>query len=181
MRFKRLYHMIRISIMSNGYKRADYLKKKKIFADQGKNCSYTSRNIPQEAKLVKLHNNVVIGSEVLLITHDTVYKTLNRMNPAGNYRLELGPIEIGDNVYIGSRSIILPNVKIASNVIVGAGSVVTSDVPSGSIVAGAPARKVSTLNTILEKRKNILAEVPRKEERFQETWAEFYKQRNEDR
>ncbi len=47
---------------------------------------------------------------------------------------------IGDDVFIGMNSIILPGVKIGSRVVVGAGSVVTKDVPSDCVVAGNPAK-----------------------------------------
>ena len=49
---------------------------------------------------------------------------------------------IGKNCFIGGQSIILPGVRIGDGSIVGAGSVVTKDVPSGSAVAGNPARIV---------------------------------------
>jgi acetyltransferase-like isoleucine patch superfamily enzyme len=49
-------------------------------------------------------------------------------------------IFIGDNCFLGMRSIILPGIKIGNEVIVGAGSVVTKDVPSNCIVAGNPAK-----------------------------------------
>lgn len=47
---------------------------------------------------------------------------------------------IGENCFIGGRSLILPGVKIGGGSIVGAGSVVTKDVPAGTVVAGNPAR-----------------------------------------
>jgi acetyltransferase-like isoleucine patch superfamily enzyme len=53
-------------------------------------------------------------------------------------------VKIGDNVWIGANSIILKGVTISDNVIVAAGSVVRDDIPSNSIVAGNPARVVST-------------------------------------
>lgn len=53
--------------------------------------------------------------------------------------LKADSIEIGDNVWIGMNSVILPGVKIGSNVIIGANSVVNKDVPSNTIVAGNPA------------------------------------------
>jgi acetyltransferase-like isoleucine patch superfamily enzyme len=56
-----------------------------------------------------------------------------------------GSIEVGDNVFLGVNSIILPGKKIGSNSIVGAGSVVTKDVPPGVVVAGNPAKVISTL------------------------------------
>ena len=55
-----------------------------------------------------------------------------------------GKIKIGNNVFIGMRSIILPGVTIGDNVIVGAGSIVTKDIPSNSVVAGVPARVIKS-------------------------------------
>jgi len=52
------------------------------------------------------------------------------------------PVAIGDDVWIGTRAIILPGVEIGSHAIVGAGSVVTETVPPWSIVAGNPARLI---------------------------------------
>ena len=46
---------------------------------------------------------------------------------------------IGKDVWIGARAIILPGVHIGDYSVVAAGSVVTKDVPSGVLVAGAPA------------------------------------------
>ena len=50
------------------------------------------------------------------------------------------PIIIGDNVWIGMNSVILPNVKIGSNVVIGANSVVNKDIPDNSIAAGNPCK-----------------------------------------
>ncbi len=47
---------------------------------------------------------------------------------------------IGENCFIGGRSLILPGVEIGDNCVVGAGSVVTKSVPPRSVVAGNPAR-----------------------------------------
>lgn len=49
---------------------------------------------------------------------------------------------IGSDVFIGTRSIIMPGVHIGNRVIIGAGSVVTKSIPDGSIVAGNPARLI---------------------------------------
>lgn len=51
-----------------------------------------------------------------------------------------GSIEIGDDVWIGANSIILPGTKIGRGAVIGAGSVVTKDVPPYSIYVGNPAR-----------------------------------------
>jgi acetyltransferase-like isoleucine patch superfamily enzyme len=55
------------------------------------------------------------------------------------------PIHVGDNVWIGFGSCILPGVSIGEGSIVGARSVVTEAVPPYTIVAGNPARVVRTL------------------------------------
>lgn len=47
---------------------------------------------------------------------------------------------VGENCFIGGRSIIMPGVEIGDNCVVGAGSIVTKSVPSRSVVAGNPAR-----------------------------------------
>ena len=60
---------------------------------------------------------------------------------------------LGDFVYVGFGAIILPGVKVGSYCIIGAGAVVTKDVPSGSVVAGNPAR---VLRKISNEEKNTL-------------------------
>ena len=54
------------------------------------------------------------------------------------------PVIIGDNVWIGTRVIILPGVTIGDRAVIGAGAVVTKDVPPRSIAAGNPARILRT-------------------------------------
>jgi acetyltransferase-like isoleucine patch superfamily enzyme len=51
-------------------------------------------------------------------------------------------VRIGSDCWIGARSVVLAGVSIGSGSVVAAGAVVTRDVPSGSIVAGVPARVV---------------------------------------
>lgn len=49
---------------------------------------------------------------------------------------------IGDNVFIGIHSLILPGVKIGNSVVIGAGSVVTKNIPDNCIAAGNPAKVI---------------------------------------
>jgi acetyltransferase-like isoleucine patch superfamily enzyme len=54
-------------------------------------------------------------------------------------------VRIGDHVWIGAQAIILKGVTIGANSVVAAGSIVTKDVPSHTLVAGAPARQIRTI------------------------------------
>ena len=58
---------------------------------------------------------------------------------------EVRPITIGDNVWIGARSLIFPGVTIGEGSVVSAGSVVMSDIPPYTVVMGNPARKTAAL------------------------------------
>ena len=55
-------------------------------------------------------------------------------------------IKIGDNVWIGANSIILPGVSIGSNSIIAAGSVVNKSVPSEHIAGGNPAKLIKRID-----------------------------------
>jgi acetyltransferase-like isoleucine patch superfamily enzyme len=63
-----------------------------------------------------------------------------------NFKTDLGivgPVTIGEDVWIGSNVVILPGITIGRGSVIGAGSVVTKDIPSYSIVVGNPAKVVS--------------------------------------
>ncbi|HEY9898657.1 MAG TPA: sugar O-acetyltransferase [Pantanalinema sp.] len=55
------------------------------------------------------------------------------------------PVTIGDNVWIGGRSVICPGVTIGANTTIGAGSVVTRDIPANVVAAGNPCRVIRSL------------------------------------
>lgn len=57
-----------------------------------------------------------------------------------------GHIEIGDDAWLGTGCIVLPNVRIGKGAVVGAGSVVTRDVPDFTVVVGVPARPMKRLD-----------------------------------
>ena len=101
---------------------------------------------------ITLGNSVEITNGTQFITHDGALWTLRNREAFSNADLIL-PIRVGDNVFIGVGSVILPGVTIGSNVVIGAGSVVTKDIPSGSVAVGAPARVIESLDCYAEKMK----------------------------
>ncbi|MCD7796026.1 MAG: sugar O-acetyltransferase [Alistipes sp.] len=88
---------------------------------------------------ITLGENVLVGPKVNIITINHDPDPENRSATYGR------PVVIGDNVWIGINSTILPSVSIGCGAIIGANSVVTKDVPPMTVVAGNPARIIKTL------------------------------------
>lgn len=102
--------------------------------------------------LISIGDNVSITADVTILTHDFCSSVFR--NVYADYVPGRSNVTIGNNVYIGQRAMILRGVTIGDNVIVAAGAIVTKDIPAGSIVAGVPAKVVSTLEEYYLKRKN---------------------------
>lgn len=56
------------------------------------------------------------------------------------------PIKVGNNVWIGANTIVLPGVSIGNNTVIGAGSVVTKDIPSNVLAYGNPCKVIKNLD-----------------------------------
>jgi len=151
---KRLWHTLRLYMIGSGKRRADYLRKNRIFKDIGENVTIMDRKVPLYPQLICIHNNVHVASNVSFITHDITHKMLNGKCGWDCHLETIGCIEVMDNVFIGSNSALLSNIRIGPNAIVAAGSVVTKDVPPNSVVGGVPARVLCSFEEYLEKRKN---------------------------
>lgn len=99
---------------------------------------------------IGLHNTVIgpvtIGSHVNIAQGVTVTALNHNFDKPGiridQQGITTQPIVIGDDVWIGTRAVILPGVTIGSHCVVAAGAVVTTDVPDGTLVAGIPAKTV---------------------------------------
>lgn len=87
-------------------------------------------------------DHCMIGGGVLICGVNHGYA--NRDVPMRQQAFEAAPIAIGRDVWIGMGAIILPGVTLGDGAIVSAGAVVTSDVASGAVVSGVPARLVKS-------------------------------------
>lgn len=87
---------------------------------------------------------VAIGDNAQIAPNVSIYTAGHPIHPdSRNSGYEYGiPITIGNNVWIGGNTVILPGVTIGDNVVIGAGSVVTKDIPANMIAAGSPCRVI---------------------------------------
>lgn len=87
---------------------------------------------------------VRIGDNCQMAPNVAIYTAGHPVHPfARNSMYEYGiEVTIGDNVWIGGNTVILPGVHIGSNTVIGAGSVVTKDIPDWVIAAGNPCKVV---------------------------------------
>jgi len=117
----------------------------------GKNVRFTGNpNWGSEPFLIEIGDNVTITQNVTFHTHDGGVWVFREKYPFINV---FGKIIVGNNVFIGSNTIILPDVTIGDNVVIGTGSIVTKSIPPNVVVAGVPAK---IIKTIFDYEKSIL-------------------------
>ena len=85
---------------------------------------------------IEVGNNVMFGPNVTLATAGhPIEPSLRKKGYQYN-----APITIGDNVWIGANTLVMPGVKIGENSVIGGGSVVTKDVPANVVAFGNPCK-----------------------------------------
>jgi maltose O-acetyltransferase len=101
---------------------------------------------------IRIGANGLIGPGVQLLTASHPLRAADRIVPVEQrtpgqspYRTHAAPVRVGDNVWIGAGTLVLPGVTIGDNVTIGAGSVVTADVPADTLALGQPCRVVRSL------------------------------------
>lgn len=108
---------------------------------------------PSHCWLIEIGDDVTFGPHVQVLAHDaSTCKTLGYA--------KIGRVTIGNNVFVGAGSIILPGVKIGDNSVIGAGSIVTKDVPTNMVYAGNPAKQIMTLEEFVEKNSKLMEHAP---------------------
>lgn len=101
-------------------------------------------------KQIRFGDNVLIGSKVVIIDHQHGCYKGNKQDspdiPPDERALSGEPISIGNNVWIGEMSCILPGVTVGDGAVIGAGCVVSKDVAPNTIVVGNPCRPIKRYN-----------------------------------
>ncbi|MEI7560210.1 MAG: acyltransferase [Actinomycetes bacterium] len=101
-----------------------------------------------EPYLITIGSDVRISSGVKFFTHDGGAHVLRTEHADLNH---FARIEIGDRVFIGAESLILPGVTIGSDVVIGAGSVVSRDIPDSTVAAGVPCKPLGSIDSYRER------------------------------
>jgi|SRR5699024_5203325 len=107
----------------------------------GKNVFFNTGCSFQDRGGINIGDGALIGMNVTIATlnHGLSLETRNTTYAS--------PVNIGDNVWIGSSATILPGVTIGDNAVVAAGAVVTKDVPENTVVAGVPAKATKKIES----------------------------------
>lgn len=102
-----------------------------------------------EPYLITVGNNCQITSGVRIFTHGGGNVLRNKYPDFDVF----GKVTIGNWVYIGTNSLIMPGVTIGDGALIAAGSVITKSIPPGVVVGGNPAKILSTVDEYYEHNK----------------------------
>lgn len=112
------------------------------------------------AWLIEFGDDVTLAPRVHVLSHDASTKKLLGFTKIGN-------VIIGNNVFIGAESVILPGVNIGDNVIIGANSTVSHDIPSNSVYCGSPAQFVCSMKDYIARQQERMESSPV----YDESWT----------
>ena len=153
-RLRRLY---RIACHPDGYAWGELLRRHGGLHAMGEGCCIQQNVTFTDPSYVRLGSNVHLTG-CTVFGHDGSVNMIKRGWNAAVDRV--GKVDIRDNVFVGHQAIITPGVSIGPNAIVAAGAVVTHDVLPGTIVAGAPAKQIATMEAHIQKLQSAMAQLP---------------------
>lgn len=113
----------------------------------GRNCHFGYNNHITATNNITIGNNILTGKWVTITDNSHGEITIEEMDldPLKRPIFSKGSVTIGNNVWIGDKATILPNVTIGDGAVIAANSVVTKDIPPYSVAAGNPAKIIKTL------------------------------------
>lgn len=96
--------------------------------------------------LITIGDNVTMAPRVHILAHDA--STCHHLGYA-----RIGRVDIGNNVFIGADTVVLPGVAIGNDSVIGANSTVTKSIPNGVVAAGNPAHVICTIEEYVDRNK----------------------------
>jgi acetyltransferase-like isoleucine patch superfamily enzyme len=131
---------------------------KKLGVKFGDGCRFIGfNNFGTEPYLISIGRHVSI-TNTTFITHDGGVWVFREKEPDIDI---VGQIKIGNNVFIGSKCIILPNTVVGDNIIIGAGSVVRKELKSGFVYAGNPVKVIRAIDEYRSKNEPFILKTKR--------------------
>lgn len=112
----------------------------------GEDCFISPQAYFDRAKpnMIEIGDNCMITRNCMILCHTDAFMGGRRKIWTG--KREFKRVKVGNNVYIGVDTIVMPGVTIGDNVVIGAKSLVNEDIPSNSVALGIPAKVVRTLD-----------------------------------
>lgn len=136
-----------ISFFQYGDLPTSYFVKRGMKVGKNFNRQSSTRLDPSHCWLISIGDDVTISNKVQILAHDDTTRVYTGYG-------RVGPVKIGDRVFIGANSTILMNTTIGNDVIIGAGSLVTGNIPDDSIVAGVPAKVIGKTSEFIAREKS---------------------------
>jgi len=99
---------------------------------------------PSHCYHITIGDSVTLAPRVHILAHDSSFGLFTGKTRAAN-------VTIGNQVFIGAGTIVLPGVHIGNRVVIGAGSIVTKDIPDNSVAVGNPAKVICSLDDYIAK------------------------------
>jgi galactoside O-acetyltransferase len=114
----------------------------------GKNVHF-GKNVYANFNLTLVDDcDIYVGDHVLFGPNVTLSAGTHPVHPELRRQVAQynASIRIGNNVWIGANSVVLPGITIGDNSVIGAGSVVTKDIPANVVAVGNPCRVLREIN-----------------------------------
>jgi acetyltransferase-like isoleucine patch superfamily enzyme len=94
--------------------------------------------------MIEIGDNCMITRGCMILSHTDAFMGGRQKIWTG--KREFKKVKIGNNVYIGVDTVVMPGVTIGNNVVIGAKSLINKDIPSNSVALGVPAKVVRPLD-----------------------------------
>jgi maltose O-acetyltransferase len=112
-----------------------------LHVGEGARVAFNAYIDPNQPWLITIGAGAGISPYAKVLTHDDSMRIQTGFT-------RIGPVDVGERVYIGNNAIVLPGTRIGDESVIGAGTVVSGEIPPGSVVVGHPARVVTNVGRL---------------------------------
>lgn len=116
-----------------------------FYSDYGRNIKLGERVFINANVMMVDLGGITIEDDALIGPGAYLISVNHQLKPEHRKELELKPVVIKKNAWIGAKATILPGVTVGENAVVAAGAVVSRNVPANTVVAGVPAKVIKKI------------------------------------